>query len=113
MRWGGDERLPPAVAALVNGTAAHALELDDASGCDHSGAVVLPAVFAALDLPGCTATEWDVVAAIVAGYAVGRRVMEASGGYDGHNGAGWHSTGTCGVFASAAPGGRGVGGGCG
>jgi 2-methylcitrate dehydratase PrpD len=100
--WGTGERVAPALAALVNGTAAHALELDDASGCDHSGAVVVPAVFAALDLPGCEADEWDVVAAVVAGYDVGRRVMEASGGYDGHNGAGWHSTGTCGAFASAA-----------
>ncbi|MFX7878713.1 MmgE/PrpD family protein, partial [Acinetobacter baumannii] len=38
--WGSRRRIPPALAALVNGTAAHALELDDASGCDHSGAVV-------------------------------------------------------------------------
>lgn len=27
--------------------------------------------------------------------------MEAAGGYDAHNGAGWHSTGTCGVFGAA------------
>lgn len=100
--WGTSRLASPALAALVNGTAAHALELDDASGCDHSGAVVVPAVLAALDLPGCLATEEDVVAAIVAGYDVGRRVMEASGGYDGHNGAGWHSTGTCGVFGATA-----------
>jgi len=100
--WGTQHRVSPALAALINGTAAHALELDDASGCDHSGPVVLPAVFAALGLPGCTADEWDLVCAIVAGYDVGRRVMEASGGYDGHNGAGWHSTGTCGAFAATA-----------
>ncbi|WP_164125787.1 MmgE/PrpD family protein, partial [Stenotrophomonas maltophilia] len=36
-----------------------------------------------------------------AGYDLGRRVMEAAGGYDAHNGAGWHSTGTCGVFGAA------------
>ncbi|MFT3820938.1 MAG: MmgE/PrpD family protein [Rubrivivax sp.] len=100
--WGTQHRASPALAALVNGTAAHALELDDASGCDHSGAVVVPAVLAALGLPDCTADEWDVAAAIAAGYEVGRRVLEAGGGYDGHNGAGWHSTGTCGVFAAAA-----------
>ncbi len=35
-------------AALVNGVAAHAFELDDAGGCDHSGAVVMPAVLAAV-----------------------------------------------------------------
>ena len=42
-----------------------------------------------------------MIAAVVAGYDLGRRVMEAAGGYDAHNGAGWHSTGTCGVFAAA------------
>ncbi|MGL4286226.1 MAG: MmgE/PrpD family protein [Phreatobacter sp.] len=98
--WGSRRRIPPALAALVNGTAAHALELDDASGCDHSGAVVVPAVLAALaEAP--QATEQDLIAAIVAGYDLGRRVMEAAGGYDAHNGAGWHSTGTCGVFGAA------------
>ncbi|MDM0071612.1 MmgE/PrpD family protein [Variovorax sp. J31P207] len=103
--WGRLESAPPGVSALVNGTAAHALELDDASGCDHSGAVVLPAVLAALALPCRDQTsvgEDDLLCAILVGYEVGRRVMEASGGYDGHNGAGWHSTGTCGVFGAAA-----------
>jgi len=100
--WGRNGVAAPAVAALVNGTAAHALELDDASGCDHSGAVVVPAVLAALASPGASTDGQVVVAAIAAGYDVARRVMEASGGYDGHNGAGWHSTGTCGVFGAAA-----------
>jgi 2-methylcitrate dehydratase PrpD len=99
--WGKSERLPPAVAALVNGTAAHALELDDASGCDHSGAVVVPAVMAALPLAP-SATDDDFVAAIAVGYDLGRRVLEAAGGYDAHNNAGWHSTGTCGVFGATA-----------
>jgi 2-methylcitrate dehydratase PrpD len=29
-------------------------------------------------------------------------MLEASGGYDAHNNAGWHTTGTCGVFGAAA-----------
>ena len=99
--WGLAERAAPALAALANGTAAHALELDDASGCDHSGAVVVPAVLAAL-AGRPQATEADLLAAVVAGYDLGRRAMEAAGGYDAHNGAGWHSTGTCGVFGAAA-----------
>jgi 2-methylcitrate dehydratase PrpD len=99
--WGTDEARPPAVAALVNGTAAHALELDDASGCDHSGAVVVPAVMAALPLAPA-ADDDDLIAAVAVGYDLGRRVLEAAGGYDAHNNAGWHSTGTCGVFAAAA-----------
>ena len=44
----------------------------------------------------------DLLTAIVLGYEIGRRVMEGFGGYVPHNGAGWHSTGTCGVFAAAA-----------
>lgn len=99
--WGRAGTVGPAAAALVNGTAAHALELDDASGCDHSGAVVLPAVVAALALAP-DATDGDVVAAVAVGYDLGRRVLEAAGGYDRHNNAGWHSTGTCGVFGAAA-----------
>lgn len=99
--WGRAQTAGPAAAALVNGTAAHALELDDASGCDHSGAVVVPAVLAALPLSE-QADERDLIAAIVAGYDLGRRVLEAAGGYDLHNNAGWHSTGTCGVFGATA-----------
>lgn len=45
--WGTDQRTGAAQAAMLNGVAAHALELDDTGGCDHSGAVVLPAVMAA------------------------------------------------------------------
>src|SRR5688572_9861762 len=44
--WGRAETLPAPQAALVNGTACHALELDDFGGCGHSGAVVMPAVLA-------------------------------------------------------------------
>jgi 2-methylcitrate dehydratase PrpD len=99
--WGRRAKLAPATAALVNGTAAHALELDDASGCDHSGAVVIPAVLGALPLAP-EASDADLIIAICAGYDLGRRVLEAAGGYDAHNNAGWHSTGTCGVFASTA-----------
>ncbi|MFT8417577.1 MAG: MmgE/PrpD family protein [Acetobacter sp.] len=97
--WGSGQGVPAFPAALINGTAAHALELDDASGCDHSGAVIVPAVMAAL-AKAPHATDNDVMAAVAAGYDVARRVMEAAGGYDAHNNAGWHSTGTCGVFGA-------------
>jgi 2-methylcitrate dehydratase PrpD len=46
--WGTTQRLGVRDAACANGVAAHALELDDSGGCDHSGAVVLPAAIAAL-----------------------------------------------------------------
>ena len=98
--WGCGRAVSAREAALVNGVAAHVFELDDTGGCDHSGAVVVPAVFAAA--AGRVVSGRDLLVAIVVGYEVGRRLLEASGGYDRHNGAGWHSTGTCGAVAAAA-----------
>ena len=100
--WGTPDRASPREAALVNGVAAHAFELDDCGGCDHSGAVVVPALLAALPALPAPAAGRDLIVALVAGYEVGRRVLEAAGGYDAHNGRGWHSTGTCGPLAAAA-----------
>jgi len=98
--WGRRDALPPAAAALVNGTAAHALELDDFGGCGHSGAVVIPAVCALASQARVSGRE--AVLAIAAGYDVAGRVLEGSGGYRPHNERGWHSTGTCGSFGAAA-----------
>ncbi|WP_371356302.1 MmgE/PrpD family protein [Pseudomonas chlororaphis] len=104
--WGTDLSTSATQAALLNGIAAHALELDDTGGCDHSGAVVLPAVMAAVSLRGTALSGRELLTAVVMGYEVGRRVLEACGGYSAHNGAGWHSTATCGVFGAAAACGR-------
>lgn len=100
--WGTDWRVCAAQAAMLNGIAAHALELDDTGGCDHSGAVVLPAVMAAVSMSGKTVGGREFITAVVIGYEIGRRVLEACGSYSAHNGAGWHSTATCGVFGAAA-----------
>ncbi|MGE8485590.1 MAG: MmgE/PrpD family protein [Pseudomonas sp.] len=105
--WGTGQRVGAAQAAMLNGIAAHALELDDTGGCDHSGAVVLPAVMAALSMSTPSVSEASVdgrelITAVVIGYEIGRRVLEACGSYSAHNGAGWHSTATCGVFGAAA-----------
>jgi 2-methylcitrate dehydratase PrpD len=100
--WGTAVHAPPAHAALVNGIAAHAQELDDFGGADHSGAVVVPALLALGEaLPPVTGKR--LLEAMVVGFEVGRRVLEAAGGYRAHNNAsGWHSTGTCGSFGAAA-----------
>jgi 2-methylcitrate dehydratase PrpD len=100
--WSTRQRVGGAQAAMLNGIAAHALELDDTGGCDHSGAVVLPAVMAAVSMAGQPVSGREFITAVVIGYEVGRRVLEACGGYSAHNGAGWHSTATCGVFGAAA-----------
>ena len=98
--WGTSVRTTRQAAALVNGITAHAQELDDFGGCDHSGAVVLPAVLAACE--GRDVSGARLLEAIIVGYDVALRVLEAAGGYRAHNGRGWHSTGTCGSFGAAA-----------
>lgn len=100
--WGSGLKLDSRSASFINGVSAHAFELDDSGGCDHSGAVVLPAAFAVLRDVSAPVSGQKFLTAILAGYEVGRRVLEACGGYSPHNELGWHSTGTCGVFGAAA-----------
>lgn len=97
--WGTSTHLPAPQAALVNGTTAHARELDDFDGCGHTGAVVVPAVCAAAQ--ACGASGDTVITAIAAGYDLAGRMLNAAGGYRPHNGLGWHSTATCGTFGAA------------
>lgn len=92
----------PRDAARVNAIAAHAAEIDDTEGCDHTGAVVVPALLALINDKTAVGTGEELLTAMTAGYEVGRRMQNALGGYDLHNGAGWHSTATCGVFAATA-----------
>ena len=99
--WGAGETAAPGTAAMVNGTTAHALELDDFNGVDHSGAVTLPALLAAADAGG-EADGRRVLEGMVFGYEVGRRLLDGAGGYRRHNAAGWHTTGTLGSYAAAA-----------
>lgn len=100
--WGTGLTGSPRDSAFINGVAAHAFELDDAGGCDHSGAVIMPALFSALHEVARPVDGKRLITAVIAGYDAGRRILEATGGYDAHNGLGWHSTGTCGTFAAAA-----------
>lgn len=100
--WGTSIGLDARTAAFVNGISAHAYELDDAGGCDHSGAVVLPAAIAVMAERDKPVSGRNFMRSILLGYETGRRVLEAAGGYEEHNGLGWHSTGTCGSFGAAA-----------
>ena len=99
--WGRGEKMTPLNAALVNGTASHAFELDDTGGCDHSGAVVVPAAVAALELAGPlfpaknSLPPWCSATTSPAERSKPARLRT-------HNGAGFHSTGTCGPFGAAA-----------
>ncbi len=104
--WGRPERATARTAALINGVAAHAFELDDSGGCDHSGAVVVPAALAAVAVAHRRVSGAELILAVLLGYELGRRVQTALGGYDAVNERGWHSTGVCGTFAAAIAAGR-------
>jgi 2-methylcitrate dehydratase PrpD len=98
---GTRERLPAPEAALANGAAAHALEMDDThqGGSIHLGATVFPAALAAAELAGAGGER--VLRAAAGGYEVGGRLARAldpAAHYD----RGFHPTGTCGTFAAAA-----------
>ncbi|PHR29920.1 MAG: 2-methylcitrate dehydratase [Desulfotalea sp.] len=100
--WGTEKSSTPNGAALFNGIIAHARELDDFGGADHSGAVIIPALLAVVD-SNPTISGKTLLESIIVGYEVARRVLDSAGGYRPHNHSdGFHSTGTCGSFGAAA-----------
>jgi len=99
--WGTDLRLEASAAALVNGTQAHACELDDyyAGAKCHPGAVVIPAALAAAE--ASTTTGPELIRAIVGGYEAMIRASLGAGA-NATRRRGWHLTGMVGPFGSAA-----------
>ena len=96
---GTHERAAPSVAALINGTAAHALELDDiyAPGLFHPGAPTVAAALAVADQQGSSMPDFRT--AVMVGYEVGCRVARDLGpAHYAH----WHTTGTAGSIGAAA-----------
>ena len=91
-------------AALVNGTAGHALELDDTHdrSLTHPGTVVIPAAFAVAQ--HARSSGVDLLAAIVAGYEVQGRIGIHIGQALIERGV--HPTASLGVFGAAAAAGR-------
>ncbi|MEA2180057.1 MAG: hypothetical protein QOG77_3354 [Solirubrobacteraceae bacterium] len=95
----------PAWAALANGAAAHARELDD---CDresslHPGVAVIPAALAMAE--DRDADVASLIAAIVAGYEVTMRAGAALNPASAYA-RGFHPTGVAGVFGAATAAGR-------
>jgi 2-methylcitrate dehydratase PrpD len=97
---GAIERLPVAQAALVNGTASHALDYDDviAALLGHPTVAVAPVVFALGETLGARGDA--LIAAFVAGVEVSTRMGVMIG--ESHYARGWHATGTVGAFGAAA-----------
>ena len=100
--WGeAGPSLRPADAALANGVAAHAFELDDFIAKLHPGAVVVPAALALAERLGSRGNIIET--AVVAGYEI---MVRASRALDPNAARlrGWHLTGVCGPLGAAAAG---------
>ncbi len=89
----------PRDAALVNGTASHALDYDDVNQAmfGHPTVPILPALLALAEDRGASGSE--ALTAFVAGYEAECAVARALGGE--HYQRGFHATATAGTFGSA------------
>ncbi|MFT5447608.1 MAG: 2-methylcitrate dehydratase PrpD [Gammaproteobacteria bacterium] len=87
-------------AALVNGSAGHALDYDDVLRLlnGHPTAPVMPAILAVAENRGASGRA--LIEAFVAGVETESRVGGVMG--EGHYAGGWHATGTNGHFGAAA-----------
>ncbi|MCX7962071.1 MAG: MmgE/PrpD family protein [Burkholderiales bacterium] len=86
-------------AALLNGTAAHAMEVDDIyrEGIFHPGAPTIAAALAVGQSQGASGLSF--LRALVVGYEIGARIAEAMGRAHYRY---WHATGTIGGFGACA-----------
>ena len=98
--FGHARRIGALDAALVNGTASHALDFDDCNNTlgGHPSLPILPALYALADETG--ATGRDFIAAYVAGFETECKLSMVVNFHQYTKG--WHPTTTIGVFGSAA-----------
>ncbi len=98
--FGTDQRAAALDAALINGTASHALDFDDCSNTlgGHPSAPILPALFALAETRDVDGRAF--IAAYIAGFEVEARISRGINFH--HYEKGWHPTATIGVFGSAA-----------
>jgi 2-methylcitrate dehydratase PrpD len=99
--WGHDFKTSAHDAALVNGTAAHALDYDDVTWglIGHPSVSLVPAAFALGELVG--APGRDVLHAYVVGFEVMAKLGRTTQPRHSLDG-GWHATGTIGAFGATA-----------
>ena len=98
--FGHPRRVDLLSAALLNGTAAHALDFDDCSNTmgGHPSAPILPALWALAEANG--ASGRDLLTAYAAGVEVETKLGRAVNFH--HYETGWHPTSTLGTFGAAA-----------
>jgi 2-methylcitrate dehydratase PrpD len=97
---GSNKRTGSLDAALVNGTASHALDFDDCNNTlgGHPSAPILPALFALADEIG--ASGRDFITAYVAGFETECKISLGVNFYQYTRG--WHPSTTIGVFGATA-----------
>ncbi|MPZ46805.1 MAG: MmgE/PrpD family protein [Betaproteobacteria bacterium] len=98
--WGTRKRARVLDAAVINGTAAHALDYDDVGGSigGHPSIPILPGIVALGEALGVSGR--DLVAAFIAGWETEARIGHAVNMH--HYEKGWHPTATLGVFGGTA-----------
>lgn len=99
--WGAPAKYEPMVAAMVNGAAIQAFELDDLHGeaMLHGSSAILPAIMAIADLrPGLSGR--DLLASLAVGWEVGVRISRCMG--PRILARGWHAPTMFGTIAAAA-----------
>jgi 2-methylcitrate dehydratase PrpD len=98
--FGSARRTSALDAALINGTASHALDFDDFSGVmgGHHSVPLVSMLFALAEERGGTGE--DLIAAYVIGVEVEIKLARAVNFH--HYDKGWHPTATLGVFGAAA-----------
>jgi aconitate decarboxylase len=94
----GAEMAASADAALINATAAHALDYDDVAMGGHPSAVLVPAVLAAGECLGASGT--DALRAYLVGYEVWAELLSREP--DAYHVKGWHPTAVLGTLGATA-----------
>jgi 2-methylcitrate dehydratase PrpD len=99
--FGADAKTSVAGAALINGTAGHAFELDDIhkESIVHAGSIAIPTLIAFAQLNGKTSGK-QLLTAMTVGYELGTRIGNAATMELFFKG--FHPQGTSGVFVAAA-----------
>jgi len=89
------------LAALANGTMAHALDFDDDSDTvfSHPSATLIPAILA---LGEPNASGKDILTAYILGHEFSARLAKAPGLLPKHYERGWHATSTLGIMGAVA-----------
>lgn len=85
-------------AALINATAAHALDYDDVALSGHTSTVLVPALFAEAEAIGASGA--DLIRAYLVGYEVWAELIGRDAG--SHHLKGWHPTAVFGTVGGAA-----------